>query len=67
MINSRLRYFVTCDKCGKTIETNAANQIIASLEAERKGWKCDVIYSYSGAYHPPVYTNYCPKCKEEQK
>ena len=67
MIHSRLRFFVTCDKCGETIETNAANEVIADREAERKGWKCVVTYSYSGAYHPPVYTNYCPKCKEEKK
>lgn len=67
MIHSRLRYFVTCDECGKTIETNAANEVIANQEAERKGWKCVVTYSCDRAYHPPVYTNYCPKCKEERK
>ena len=66
MINSRLRYVVTCDKCGEAIETNAADKFTAHREAEKKGWKCVITYSYSGAYHPPVYTNYCPKCKENE-
>lgn len=49
------------------METNASDIVIANEEAQRKGWKCVTTYSYSGAYHPPVYKNYCPECKREMK
>ena len=59
MIYSRLRYYITCDKCGKTIETNAADEHIAAETAIRKGWTSELIY--------PTFRDMlilCPKCKE---
>lgn len=62
MIYSRPRYYITCDKCGKTIETNAADEHIAAETAIREGWTSEII-------HPtyPRYVNLCPKCKEGKK
>lgn len=65
MIYSRLRYYVCCDKCGKTIETNAADEDIAAETAKREGWQCNALLSLKGTYHKPKYINLCPKCKEE--
>ena len=65
MVYSLKRFFVICDKCGKDIETNAADEIIANETAQRKGWKCITTYPFGDKYHPPVYKNYCPKCKEQ--
>lgn len=63
MIYSRLRYYVCCDKCGKTIETNAADERIASETAKLDGWMCKI----KGAYLGPKYVNLCPECKQEKK
>lgn len=66
MIYSRPRYYVCCDKCGKTIEIKAADEKIASETAERQGWFCNTILRFSGVYKSPQYVNLCPKCKEEK-
>lgn len=60
MIYSRPRYYITCDKCGKTIETNAADEHIAAETAIREGWTSELI-------HPtyPRYVNLCNECKEK--
>ncbi len=65
MIYSRIRYYVCCDKCGKTIETNAADEDIAAETAKRQGWRCNTMLSLKGTYQKPKYINLCPKCKEE--
>ena len=67
MIYSRIRYYVCFDKCGKTIETNAADENIAAETARREGWRCNILLSLKGTYHKPKYVNLCPKCKEEKK
>lgn len=67
MFYSRLRFYVCCDKCGKTIETNAADERIASETAEREGWMCKILLPFKGAYHGPKYVNLCPDCKNEKK
>ena len=61
MIYSRTRYYVCCDKCGKTIETNAANEQIADETAVRLGWTGYSLSQYT------KYLHLCPKCKEETK
>lgn len=63
MIYSRLRFYVCCDNCGKTIETNAAEERIAAETAERLGWECKTILPFKGRYHQPKYVNLCPECK----
>ena len=65
MIYSRIRYYVCCDKCGKTIETNATDENIAAETAKREGWQCNNLLSLKGTYHKPIYINLCPKCKED--
>lgn len=66
MIYSRPRFYVCCDKCGTTIETNAADERIASETAKRQGWFCNTILRFSGVYKNPKYVNLCPECKEEK-
>ena len=56
-----------CDKCGKTVETNAADERIASKAVEREGWECQGYLTYSGAYHKPRYVNLCPKCSKIER
>ena len=63
MIYSRIRYYVCCDKCGKTIETKAADELIAAETVKREGWECNKCSALVSA--KPIYTNLCPKCKEE--
>lgn len=65
MIYSQQRFYVQCDRCGKTIETNAADERIASETAKRAGWYCNTVLSMGGIYHKPKNVNLCPKCKEE--
>ena len=67
MIYSRLRFYVCCDNCGKTIEANAADEKIAAETAQREGWECVHMMKWKGTYCPPRYVNLCPKCKEEKK
>lgn len=67
MIYSRPKFYVCCDNCGKTIETNAANERIAAETARRRGWKCHTLLRFSGLYNSTKYVNLCPKCKEEKK
>lgn len=67
MIYSQLRYYVCCDKCGKTIETNAGNADIAAETAQRLGWQCNNFISSRGSYFARKYVNLCPKCKEEKQ
>lgn len=65
MIYSQTRYYVRCDECGETIETNAANEKIACETAQREGWNITEL-----DYRPRVPMNYmctCPKCKERKK
>lgn len=66
MIYSRLRFYICCDNCGKTIETNAADEKIAAETAQREGWECETLLRYSGTYRQPRYVNLCPKCKKEK-
>lgn len=63
MIYSQQRFYVRCDRCGKTIETNAADERIASETAKRAGWYCNTVFSM--VYHGSKNVNLCPKCKEE--
>ena len=65
MIYSQIRYYVCCDKCGNTIETNAADEDIAAETAKREGWSCTTLMTFKGKYQKPNYVNLCPKCKEE--
>ena len=67
MIYSRIRYYVVCDNCGKTVETNAADERIAEETAKREGWECVHMLKWKGVYCPPKYVNLCPKCKEKIK
>lgn len=65
MIYSQQRFYARCDKCGKTIETNAADLKTAKETAERKGWKVSI-----RDRNPLLvfdYICYCPKCKEDTK
>lgn len=63
MIIQRPRIYVICDVCGKTIETNAADERIAEETAKREGWECQTLLQYKGKYRKPTYVNLCPKCK----
>lgn len=63
MIYQRPRFYIVCDECGLTIETNAAEEKIAAETAKRQGWECIKLRTYLDG--TTKYLNLCPKCKEK--
>lgn len=61
MIYTETIRYIRCDKCGKVLKTNAANNEVTKEAAERAGW----LITNKGDYL--TERHYCEECADAKK